>query len=235
MADELIYPGVELETFQYAKNWKQYFSSQIKPYISGDVLEVGAGLGSTTLLLNDGSSRSWLLLEPDETMSRTLLLKKNNNELPQNCEVLRGTTDNVISGSFDTVIYIDVLEHIEADAAELQKAFSILRKKGHLIILSPAFNCLYSPFDKAIGHYRRYTKKTLSRISPFGTNPIQIKYYDNIGFFAAFMNKLLLKQRYPSIKQVLFWDRWMVPVSKITDNIFFHSFGKSIIGIWKKQ
>ena len=72
MSESFKYPGEELVLFQHATNWKKYFSRQIKRYIKGNVLEVGVGIGSTTLLLNDGSANQWLMLEPDERMSETL-------------------------------------------------------------------------------------------------------------------------------------------------------------------
>ena len=80
MTDSFKYQGGELVLFQYAKNWKEYFSQQITPYINGNVLETGAGIGATTLLLNNGCYAKWLLLEPDKEMSEILdkkFLKKN--------------------------------------------------------------------------------------------------------------------------------------------------------------
>lgn len=227
------YEGDELVLFQHAKHWKKYFSQQIKPYIKGNVLEVGAGIGATTPLLNDGSAEKWVLLEPDEEMSAALKKKIESRELFANCQLQTGTIDTVIS-TFDTIVYIDVLEHIEKDAEEIQKAATLLNAGGHIIVLSPAFQFLYNPFDKAIGHHRRYNKKIIKNITPAGLQLISSRYYDSIGYFAALMNKLFLRKKYPTQKQVHFWDNWMVPVSKVTDNIFFHSFGKSIIGIWKK-
>ena len=233
MSDSFTYQGDELVLFQHAKNWKQYFSQQIRPLIKGNVLEVGAGIGATTLLLNDGSARQWLMLEPDEQLCNELKNKKAGGVFPVNCELQTGTIDLLTDG-FDTIIYIDVLEHIEADAAELSKAAALLKPGGHIIVLSPAFQFLYSPFDKAIGHYRRYTKKMLRKITPANLLPVSSRYYDSVGYFASLMNKLLLRQKYPTLKQVLFWDSWMIPVSKITDKLFFHRFGKAIITAWKK-
>lgn len=233
MNDPFKYPGDELELFQHAARWKKYFSRQIKPLLRGKVLEAGAGIGTTTLLLNDGSVPSWLLLEPDPVMSGKLKEKKSNHELPANCSIITGTTGD-LSEKFDTILYIDVLEHIEDDRAELTRATTLLNPGGHIIVLSPAFPYLFSPFDKAIGHYRRYTKKMMRQIGPAGLQLVSNRYYDSVGYFAALVNKLFLRQQYPTIKQVLFWDKWMVPVSTITDNILFHSFGKSIITAWKK-
>jgi ubiquinone/menaquinone biosynthesis C-methylase UbiE len=234
MSESFTYPGDELVLFQHATNWKKYFSRQIKPYIKGNVLEVGAGTGSTTLLLNDGTSNQWLMLEPDKKMSDELRKRIEAKEFPVNCRLQTGTIDQ-LTQKFDTIIYIDVLEHIENDAEELKKAAILLREGGHLVVLSPAFNSLYSPFDKAIGHHRRYNKKMIRQITPGGLNLISNRYYDTVGYFAALMNKLVLRQKYPTLKQVIFWDRWMVPLSGIKDKLLFHSFGKSIIAVWKKN
>jgi 2-polyprenyl-3-methyl-5-hydroxy-6-metoxy-1,4-benzoquinol methylase len=233
MSESFKYPGDELVLFQHATHWKKYFSQQIKHYIKGKVLEVGAGIGSTTLLLNDGSTNQWLMLEPDEKMSASLKKKIESKELPANCRLQTGTIDQLTS-TFDTIIYIDVLEHIENDAEELRKAATLLNAGGHIVVLSPAFQFLYSPFDKAIGHCRRYNKKMFRHITPEGLQLISKRYYDSVGYFAALMNKLVLRQKYPTHTQVMFWDKWMVPVSKISDKLFFHSFGKSIIAVWKK-
>ena len=233
MSESFKYPGEELVLFQQATHWKKYFSRQIKPYIKGNVLEVGAGIGSTTLLLNDGSADQWLMLEPDAQLSAQLKSKIETKALPANCRLQTGTIDQLTS-TFDTIIYIDVLEHIEDDGEELKKAAQLLCAGGYIIVLSPAFNFLYSRFDKAIGHRRRYNKKMLRNITPANLQACSRRYYDTVGYLAALMNKLFLRQKYPTLKQVMFWDKWMVPVSKILDKFFLHSFGKSIIAVWKK-
>lgn len=230
------YPGEELQLFETATNWKNYFASHISVFLKGRVLEAGAGIGGTTLLLNKDKEDSWVLLEPDETMWQVLQQKINDKVLPSNCKAIQGTLNSLDKNDkFDCIIYIDVLEHIEADAAEVKKATDHLAQGGHLIILSPAYQFLFSPFDKAIGHYRRYNRKTLSAIQPASLIRKKVIYLDSIGFFASLLNKIVLRQSYPAKRQVQFWDQWMVPASKITDRIFFYSFGKSILAVWKKQ
>src|SRR3569832_1492900 len=95
MTDNFKYQGDELELFQHARNWKKYFSAVIKPYNQKNVLEVGAGIGSTTLLLNDGSAKRWLLLEPDAALLLELKRKKETNELPANCSFQSGTVEQL--------------------------------------------------------------------------------------------------------------------------------------------
>lgn len=226
------YPGDELEVFELATNWKKYFGKKILPFLGKNILEVGAGIGATTKILNDGSAYSWTMLEPDNIMYQRLIQKKSL--YPDNTSVLHGSISDLSIQQFDTILYVDVLEHIENDKKELASISRHLSNGGHLIVLSPAFNFLYSKFDKAIGHYKRYNKNDLKSISPDSLNLVFIQYLDSLGFFASLVNKFFLHQSYPKKKQIEFWDKKLVPVSKIIDPFFFHSFGKTIIAIWQK-
>ena len=235
MPDISLYPGEELVLFEKAVNWKRYFSSFIKPYINGRVLEAGAGLGANTLLLYTPAASEWVLLEPDTEMAGILENKINQQQLPASCKLMRGTIAQFEKKEqFDTIIYIDVLEHIEQDREELEMAAHLLNHGGHLIILSPAFQFLFSPFDKAIGHYRRYTKSTLQKQVPVSLIPVQLRYLDTTGYFLSMINRMLLRKKYPTQKQVITWDRAGIPISRITDRIMNYSFGKTILGTWKK-
>ena len=233
MQEPFKYPGDELVLFQHAINWKKYFTRHIQPYIKGKVLEAGAGMGSSTLILNDGSASQWVLLEPDPAMSAGLQQKISTKELPVNCSVITGTIDQV-TGSFNTILYIDVLEHIADHETEMKKAAGLVRPGGHIIVLSPAFQFLSSRFDEAIGHFRRYNTGMMRQVTPAGLELVSNRYYDSMGFFASCMNKWLLRQRYPTLSQIHFWDKCLVPVSTVKDKLFFHRFGKSIIAAWKK-
>ena len=136
---------------------------------------------------------------------------------------------------FDLVICIDVLEHILEDKKELQRATFYLKPGGHLIILSPAFQFLYSPFDKAIGHYRRYTIKSLTDISPLNCQVVKSNYLDSIGCLASLVNKLFLRSSNPSISQINFWDKKIIPLSYFFDKLFLNSFGRSLYFVWNKS
>lgn len=230
------YAGNELEIFSKAKNWKRYLASQVRPFIGGSVLEVGAGIGKTTVPLHNENVERWTCLEPDEEFYRILLSLVETGGLPANCSVRNGTLYTLHEKeTFDTILYIDVLEHIENDKDEWQRAKKHLKENGHLIILSPAFLFLYSAFDKTIGHFRRYKKNDLKKFSAASVSLVRLRYLDSAGFAASLVNRLFLKQAYPSRKQVAFWDAWLIPVSRLMDAVFFYSFGKSILGVWRKQ
>ncbi len=229
------YIGNELELFDKAKNWKSYYGNKIIPLLKGDVLEVGAGIGATTKSLCDGSQKKWVCLEPDQALASQIQTRLQKKELPNCCELRIGTLEQQPADElFDAIIYIDVIEHIENDAAELQRAKKHLKKGGHLIILVPAHQWLYSPFDEAIGHFRRYDKQMLRKAVPQDLKQQKLDYLDGVGLMASVANKLFLKQSYPTQKQVLFWDSTLVPLSRFTDVISLNMVGKSLLGIWSK-
>src|SRR4029077_19478576 len=117
---ELDYVGDELTIFALAKRWKTYFRDSIAPHIKGTVAEVGAGRGTTTLTLCDPAEREvWLCIEPDRTMATELQQMCAEGHLPERCEAFLGVLANLpVERQFDTILYVDVLEHIEDDRHE---------------------------------------------------------------------------------------------------------------------
>jgi 2-polyprenyl-3-methyl-5-hydroxy-6-metoxy-1,4-benzoquinol methylase len=233
--NEFKYPGAELEIFSAVRNWKSYWSQQIRPFLCGDILEVGAGIGSNTLILDPGGDGRWVCLEPDADLFAGLVKVLAKAPRRRAYEPVCGTLRSLNDQQFDTIVYIDVLEHIQDDREELQRATVHLRSKGHLIVLSPAHQCLFTPFDAAIGHFRRYNRSMLGRISPSCLSFTCVRYVDSFGLFASAANALLLRQSMPSTAQLRFWDQWMVPISRVLDPCFRYNIGKSIIAVWRKS
>lgn len=230
------YIGNELDLFKHAHNWKAYYAKFLSSYLKGDVLEVGAGIGETTHSLCKGNFNSWVCLEPDSDLTDIISKKKESGYLPSFIEIITDTLAGVDPNrKFDSIIYIDVIEHIEFDAEELKRASTFLKPGGHLIVLVPAHNYLFSKFDESIGHFRRYNKKMLAGAAPKELKQVDLRYLDSVGLSASLANKWFLKQDYPELKQIKFWDNFIIPLSKITDAVFFYSIGKTVIGIWKKQ
>jgi len=226
------YIGKELELFQYATNWKAYFSSTIRQYIKGDVLEVGAGLGANTRFLVTSAATSWTFIEPDIELAGKI--DGNTSELTILKRTVTGTIKAIESEKFDTVIYIDVLEHIDESKAEIRKINNLLVKGGHLIILVPAFQFLFNDFDSQIGHFRRYNKTLLRHEVDLKLTEKKLFYLDSFGFFASLTSKFFIKQAMITSFQVKFWDNYLIRLSKIADRIFCRQFGKSLVGIFEK-
>ncbi len=230
------YIGNELEIFEKATNWKKYYGSILAPFLKGKVLEVGAGIGGTTKELCNGTQEKWVCLEPDHDLYSKLENKIKEGLLPKCCFCLEGTIEDLTRGDeFNTIIYIDVIEHIEKDTEELVRAKAILAEGGFLVVLVPAHKFLYNKFDEAIGHYRRYNKKMLYAVVPEGMQLLAMRYLDSCGLMASLMNKYFLKQDYPTVEQIELWNRLIVPISKFTDLILNYNVGKTLVAIWQKK
>jgi SAM-dependent methyltransferase len=230
----LDYVGSELELFAHATNWKAYVARHLSPFIVGRVLEVGAGIGSNITRLANSNVRDWLAVEPDAKLAEEIIEGLRQGVLPSACRVLVGTIDQVPRGDqFDTILYIDVLEHIEDDGAEVAKAARLLAPGGRLIALAPAHQFLYSPFDRSIGHFRRYNLAALKRLTPPGCRVARAFMLDSVGFFASLANRLILRSAMPTKTQITTWDRAIIPVSRLVDPITRFRFGKSAIIVWQ--
>src|SRR5205085_6116702 len=112
--------------------------------------------------------------------------------------------------------------------AELERASAHLRPGGRIVVLSPAHQWLFTPFDAAIGHFRRYTRPMLRAISPPGVEMEACFYLDSVGLLASAANLLFLKQSMPSKQQLHFWDTYIVPISRIVDLCTRRCMGKSV-------
>ena len=228
--------GDELALFEHATHWKAYYGARLKPFLRGRVLEVGAGIGGTTRTLCDGTQPDWLCLEPDAALAARISELLAQGELPACCRLHVGTLEDLpaTDGLFDAILYIDVIEHIEDDAAELRRAYARLAPGGAILIVVPAHQWLFSPFDQAIGHFRRYSRPLLRRALPAGSRIQQLVYLDSVGLLASAANKLFLKQRYPTLAQIKFWDRTIVPVSRLADRLSGFTLGKSVLAVVQK-
>jgi SAM-dependent methyltransferase len=232
--NEFKYVGSELDLFSAAHNWKSYWSQQVSEFIRGDILEAGAGIGANTQILDRGGTGRWVCLEPDPQLLAQLITRIEKAHGGGRYEPVCGTLRSIADQRFDTVVYIDVLEHIEDDREELNRAASLLRRRGHIIVLSPAHQSLFSPFDTAVGHFRRYNRSMLRNISPPGLQLKRLRYLDSSGLMASAANRLLLRQSMPTEIQLRVWDRWLLPISRVLDPLLLYTVGKSILAVWHK-
>jgi SAM-dependent methyltransferase len=233
---DLAYVGSELDLFAEVHNWKAYWSRHVQPYVLGDVLEVGAGIGSNTPLLDAGTASRWVCLEPDSRLVARMVTKLSASPALRSYECVCGTLQSLDSSqTFDTIVYIDVLEHIEDDRGEMEAASRHLRPGGRIIVLSPAHQWLFTPFDKAIGHFRRYNKAMLRAVSPPGLRRERLFYLDSLGLFLSLANRMLLRQSMPTKSQLQVWDKGVIPFSRVLDRCIFHLAGKTIIGVWQRN
>lgn len=216
------------------KTQKRYIFSKIGKFIKGKTLEVGSGVGGNLNFIQK-YSKSLHAIEPSKITFKEL---KKNRELGKIKKSI--TLHNLylknLNLKFDTIIYIDVLEHIYDDHSEIKEALNLLNPNGRIVILCPAYNFLYSnEFDKNVGHYRRYNSELYKNLAK--KNGMMIKsifFVDSCGFFMSLLNKFIFKKNDLSVKTLWFYNYIVIPLSTITDYLFLFRFGKSIIMVIEK-
>jgi SAM-dependent methyltransferase len=228
------YPGTELELFAKARNWKSYVAASLRPYIRGRVLDVGAGIGGNVRYLVNPTVTEWVALEPDPKLAAAIGEAMADRQPSTDCTVITGTIDAVpATAKFDTILYMDVLEHIADDQTQIRKAAELLAPDGCLVVLAPAHQFLFSPFDAAIGHYRRYSLRQLRELAPAHSRTELCRLMDCVGLFASLANRILLRQTDPGDRQIAVWDRLMVRASRMLDPITGFRVGKSALIVWR--
>ena len=222
------YDGWELNFFDDAKNFRNYQWKLIKDKIKKKILEVGPG-NCVFLDRYCKISKEIFLFEPSENFRIKLSSKIENFKEVK----LIKEYDN---SKYDTIIYLDVVEHIEDDQNEILSAYNRLNKDGYLIINVPAFQFLYTDYDKKIGHYRRYSKSSFKRLlQNLNINNFNMSYFDSIGFCLIFFSKYLAVSNKVNLQGgVKFWN-FLIPISKILDILLSPLIGKSLMVIIKKD
>lgn len=228
-----------LEMVSLAKNYNRWIFSQFARYVKGDVLEIGGGIGTFTGMLTDKAD-SITSLEIDRKYLQQLNHRfKNHSKVKiKNLDLTKKTHLKKLRGRFDLIIMINVLEHIKDHQQMLVNLESKLKPGGKLFVFVPAHQCLYSQWDKSVGHYRRYSKEQLIVLAEnAGFRINQAGYFNGVGAFGWWLNKLLKSQ--PGDKgltwQTLFFDRLIVPIFAWFEKYPKPLFGQSLTLLASKK
>lgn len=225
-----------LETMKAAVNYNEWIFSNFKPYIGSKIIELGAGIGNFIDFLHDRD----LVVAVDYDKQSIKHLHDTYSHR-QNIEILDMdiTSSDILKLKKycpDTVILLNVLEHIEDDDLALSNIFEILDRKGKVLIQVPAMEVLYGSFDIIAGHYRRYNKKSLKeKLRRAGFDITSIYYMNAISTFGWFLNYRILKRKKIPSSQVLFLDRYLIPLQRKIESISRPPFGLSLIAIAEKN
>ena len=211
-----------------ARNYRDALLWEFSEHLHGGVLEVGAGVGQVTgeLLRNRAITRL-VSIEPHPKFYEQLCKTFSGHT------VIHGTIDDLKNGeSWDAVISINVLEHIENDERELQNYHRRLAKKnGMLCLFVPARPEIYSPIDKDFGHFRRYTKPELGgKLERAGFQILRLHYYNFAGYLTWWLNFCLLRRHHFNAGAVRFFDRFIfTPMHGFESRIHPPFIGQSLL------
>ena len=227
-----------LEVTQLARNYNQWVLKKVSPYLKGTILEAGAGIGTFAQLLLKNNHKNLVLGEIDQTYLKQLRRQFGHlSGIKVSKLDISSSRSMSKQKSVKTILSINTLEHIKDDQQAITNLSGSLTKGGHLIIFVPAFQMLFSHWDRSIGHFRRYSKSDLkTKLKQAGLRPIKSFYVNLPGFFGWGLNKLFKNTpKNKSVqKQILIFDRFILPWwSKIEDYLNL-PVGQSLIMVAKK-
>jgi ubiquinone/menaquinone biosynthesis C-methylase UbiE len=225
-----------LEVIASADKFNHWMYETIKPFSKGNILEIGSGIGNISKFFIEQGARI-TLSDFDDYYIEYLNKKYSNQKINIiSIDLQQENFEQQHTGKkevFDSIIMLNVLEHIQDDSLALKNCSYLLKPGGNIIILTPSYSFLYSSIDKALGHYRRYSLAELNNILIRNHFNVKKRFrFNALGIPAWFYGKILRLKTIPS-KEMNFYNK-LTPIARLIDRISFRKAGLSCIIIGEK-
>jgi glycosyltransferase involved in cell wall biosynthesis len=220
-----------LDSLDDAGNYADWIVSLIAPHLGARTVEIGAGHGTMSARLRRHTEVTASELSP----RAAALLRQRFGDDPA-VDVVEGDVDAAMTnGPFDSAVMINVLEHIEDDHAALQAIHDGLRPGGTLAVFVPAYEALYSEFDRSIGHFRRYRRSTLVQaLGEAGFELVDIRYFSLPGALAWLTIARILGRPPTASSITSVYDRVGIPILRRVEGRWRPPAGQSVLAIGRR-
>ena len=227
---ENFYEGRDLEVLAGTPRYLNWIIEDLKPYLQGDVLEIGAGLGSVSERLVTYTS-SLDLVEPSPQLIGRLRSRFEDNPLVNvHHEMLENFLETIENNKYDAVVMVNVLEHIKDDLDALNRLRNSLKPGGLILLFVPAVPFLFSRLDEIHGHYRRYLKYDLEqKIAASGYQLKTAKYFDVLGMIPWYIMNTLIGVTEFNPTLIKLYDMIGIPVTKFFEGYIDPPIGKNLL------
>ena len=225
-----LYEGTDLELLAVLTSYRDWIVSQFAPYLRGHIIEYGAGTGNISQLLVRFADRLDLV-EPSPNLIPALHQKFDGHS---NVRVITGTLEETAAAtppeSHDTVVIVNVLEHIEDDMGALEGFRRTLRPGGALLVFVPAMPSLYSELDRLVGHFRRYRMKDLrAKCKSAGFTVVKQAHFDILGVIPWWLINRVMGSTSFNHRLARAYDRYFVPMGRTIESVVHPPIGKNIV------
>lgn len=228
-----------LNTTDKANSFTDWMYSEIKPYLKGNILEIGSGIGTySKKVINDFKKNKKVFTDIDlEYVSELKHIFKMDSTVTVSQLDLTSPDFSIFEKeSFNSAFALNVLEHIKEDELALNNIYDLLKPKGYFIMLVPAHKFLYNCIDKDLGHFRRYSKKELIyKIANTKFKLEKIYYFNFLSILGWYVNGNIFKKSVVNEKAVNLLNK-IVPILKFFEKyILLNKMGISLIVVLKKE
>lgn len=235
MSEESIYEGHDLEVLCALPRYYGWIYDYFEPHLNGAGAEFGPGLGTNSARILPKLA-TLDLIEPSPNLVSKLRERFAGDERVRIiADGIEGFVETSPGQIYDTIVLINVLEHVLDDAAAVRSFYRLLRPGGHLLLFVPAVPILFSRLDKLLGHYRRYSLVHLTLIVTKANFEIRVgRYFDILGVFPWFLINTL--GRATRFNPYLAWiyDSAGVPLTRLLESLMPPLFGKNICLVAQK-
>ncbi|MDO8557898.1 MAG: class I SAM-dependent methyltransferase [bacterium] len=223
------------EQLSGAVRYYRWFAEIVSPWVGRRILDIGCGHGNVTVNFLDRTYVHGIDIEPSYLEHIQKRFAANKNFRADSGDIMDPlTTQRLAKDRLDTVIAFNVLEHIADDPEAVKNIFTILEPGGHFVMLVPAFEWLMSPYDHAVGHHRRYTKKSArALLASAGFSVVHAQYFNALGALGWLWTYTILKKDEPGEGAVKILE-FLVPMLKRIERALSVPFGISVICVGKK-
>lgn len=212
-----------------AKNYRKYEYDIVAPHVGRSLLEVGSGLGDFSEQFLPRLDR--LVVSDNDPYCVSQLRERYQSDPGVEVLELALPMKVQVSKPVDTVVAMNVLEHIADDVKALQCLADATVPGGRIIIWVPGYMQLFGEFDRKVGHVTRYTPKTLrSSMERAGLRPEVVRPINFVGGVAWWLTVRKRGVTYPDPKIVKIYDRTVVPVTRVIDKLH-PPFGQTVLGV----
>ncbi len=215
-------------------HYNDWIIEHIKPWIGDTVLEVGSGIGNISRYLLDRKN----LILSDIREDYLEILRKKFGDLPNVSYELYDLEEpglHLMNKKIDTIVALNVLEHMQNDIHSLKDMASILTPGGRIILQLPAHKILYGSLDRNLDHFRRYTIREINqKFALSGLKAGRFMRMNMFGAFGWFMSSRILKRKILPTGMLGLFNR-LTPVFKTIERKIHPPFGLSIIAIGRKD
>ena len=220
---------------QLAPRYFQWQAELAEAALGERVLEIGCGVGNFTQHLLEKALVVAIDIEGPciDRMAETF--PNLPNLVIQKLDVLDPDFTALRRYDIDSIVCLNVLEHVRDDALALRHMHAVLPSGGRVVLIVPAFEALYGPIDQRLGHFRRYSKRSVRALaSSTGYSAVSLRYMNVIGLFGWYINAHLLRYTEQSSSQIRVFDRYCVPVMRHIESWLAPPFGQSLFVVLEK-
>lgn len=231
----ITYQGLStLEILEEAKNYNMWIAQQFLPYAKSPLLEIGSGTGNLSRLFL--RRKHVTLSDVDKGLVKNLKKKFAKKFRPTIKQLdISHTVAKTHVGKYQSILAINVLEHVKSDTKAFANITQMLQKGGKLLLLVPAKKFAYTQLDKSLGHYRRYEKDTLrKKIEKAGLHIEKIYFFNIVGLISWTIRDKIERGNYMKPYQIKLFDT-IVPFLKIVEQVIRPPVGISLIAIATKK